>query len=75
MCVVESSWWYVLDCAVEGITDDTGIELVEEVDVVEIFLEWTMDVDGTKEVPEDSDEVDGIGEGDTWWCVLLCVVE
>ena len=48
----------------EGITDDTGIELVEEVDVVEIFV-CTMDVDGTKEVAEDSDEVDGIGEGDT----------
>ena len=28
-----------LDCAVKGITDDTGIELVEEVDVVEIFVE------------------------------------
>ena len=49
----------------EGITDDTGIEFVEEVDVVEIFVECTMDVDGTKEVAEDSDEVDGIGEDDT----------
>ena len=54
-----------LDCALKGITDDTGIELVEEVDVVEIFVELTMDFDGTKEVPVDSDEVDGIGEGDT----------